>query len=310
GGGQAPIEARLAAGGGTNLALKGKVATASSTGSATITGAVDIAPFAPLLGNQVRNVAGVLRTNLAVDIAAGGRVSGRGTVDIAGVALSMPEAGMRLSGGTGRLQLQGDVVQLQQLAFQTSSNGSLTTNGTLRLDPAQGVVLDLGVVARRALLVSRPDLVATVSSDLKIAGSTTAGVDVSGPIPIDRAEIEIGAGQTASFPTVEVREINGPRTANAPPPRAAAAPRAAPPPSSGTPVRLALTVRAPQAVFVRGRGLDAEMGGEGKVNGDPAAPQVSGGPAAGRGDFHPARPGVGVSSGGGVPVNSHRLCTR
>ena len=138
------------------------------------------------------------------------------------------------------------------------------------------------------MLFRSPDLVATVSSDLKITGSTTAGVDVSGPITIDRAEIEIGAGQTASFPTVKVREINGPRTANAPPPppRAAAGPRAAPPPSSGTPVRLALTVRAPQAVFVRGRGLDAEMGGEVKVNGNPAAPQVSGGLTLRRGDFN------------------------
>src|SRR5262249_56334295 len=67
--------------------------------------------------------------------------------------------------------------------------------------------------------------------------------------------------------------------------RAPAAPRAAPPPSSGTPVRLALSVRA-QAVFVRGRGLDAEMGGEVKVNGDPAAPQVTGGLTLRRGDFN------------------------
>jgi hypothetical protein len=48
--------------------------------------------------------------------------------------------------------------------------------------------------------------------------STGAGIDVSGPITIDRAEIAIGAMQTASFPTVEVREINRPGVPNAPPP--------------------------------------------------------------------------------------------
>ena len=36
-------------------------------------------------------------------------------------------------------------------------------------------------------------------------------------------------------------------------------PRAAPPPGAA-PVRLALSIRAPQAVFVRGRGLDAVAG--------------------------------------------------
>jgi translocation and assembly module TamB len=280
--GQATFDARLAAGAGTNLALKGRMAMASMTGSATITGAIAIAPFAPLMGNQLRNVAGVLRSDLTIDLAAGGRMSGRGSLDLANAALSLPDAGLRLGSGNGHLVLQGDVLQVQQLAFQTGSSGNVTTNGTLRLDPAQGVVLDLAVASRRALLVNRPDLIATVSSDLKITGATASGIDVSGPITVDRAEISIGANQPASYPTIAVREINGPRAANAP---AQLAPRAAPRSSSGMPVRLALTVRAPQAVFVRGRGLEAEMGGEVQVNGNPAAPSVVGGLTLRRGDF-------------------------
>jgi len=52
------------------------------------------------------------------------------------------------------------------------------------------------------------------------------------------------------------------------------------PPPPATPavvIGLDLTVDAPQQVFVRGRGLDAEAGGELHVAGTTAAPQVSGG---------------------------------
>src|SRR5215471_8201440 len=51
------------------------------------------------------------------------------------------------------------------------------------------------------------------------------------------------------------------------------------------PIRLALTIHAPQAVFVRGRGLNAEMSGDLQVSGSPAAPAVTGGLIMRRGDF-------------------------
>jgi translocation and assembly module TamB len=281
-GGQAIFDARLNAGAGGNLAFKGKMATAPLAGSVAVTGTLDIAPFAPLLGNQVRNVTGSLRSDLTVEIA-GSRLTGRGSVELANGAINLPDAGMRLNGGTGRLLLQGDTVRIEHLAFQTGRNGGLTADGTLRLDETGGVALDITVASRRALLVSRPDLAATVSSDLKITGSTGAGIDVAGPITIDRAEISIGGTQSASFPTLDVREINKPgapdaQAAQAPPSAQAKA-------SSGTAVRLNLDVRAPEAVFVRGRGLDAEVGGSLKVTGDPGAPGVLGGFTLRRGDF-------------------------
>src|SRR6266850_1757364 len=253
--------------------------------SVAVTGAIDLAPFAPLFGNQIRNVAGTLRSNLTVEIA-GPKISGAGTIDFANGALSFPEIGLRLSGGAGRLVLQGDTVQLQQLSFDTGRNGALTASGTIRLDAADGLAVALAVTSRRALLVNRADLVATVSSDLKVTGSTGAGFDVAGPVKVDRAEIAVGAGQTASFPTLEVREINKPAAANGtttPPP--AATPRKPPRAPSATAVRLALDVQAPQAVFVRGRGLDAEVGGAFQVTGDPGAPAVIGGLTLRRGDL-------------------------
>ncbi len=288
---QASIDARVAAAA-TNLTLKGKATlprgAAPLSGSAAIGGTMDLAPFAPLLGNDIRNVTGRLRPDLTVEIS-GSRVTGNGSIDFSNGAVAMPESGLRLSGGEGRLVLQGDTLQVQRLNFQTARGGGVGVTGTMRLDVQQGLVPDLTVTSRNALLVSRPDLVASVSSNIKVTGSTVAGLSVAGPITIDRAEIAVGAEQSASFPTLEVREINkagGAATAPAVvrPAPAKPPPRAAPPPGA-SPVRLALSIRAPQAVFVRGRGLDAEMSGQLEVAGTPAAPTVSGGLTMRRGDF-------------------------
>lgn len=280
---QASIDARVSAGAGSSLSVKGKGTTAPLAGTGSLTGSIDIAPFAPLLGNQVRGITGTVRSDLAFQVSAT-KISGTGSLDFSNGALAFPEMGLRLSGGTGHIALQDDVLQLQRLSFQTGRNGTLTASGTLRLDPAQGIAVDLAVASRRALLVNRADLVATVSSDLKATGSTGAGIDIAGPVTVDRAEISVGGAQSAAFPTVDVREINKPGVAPTPAPSPGRAPAPSPSPSA-TPIRLALNVQAPQAVFVRGRGLDAEMGGSLQVSGSPTAPSVIGGLTVRRGDF-------------------------
>jgi len=290
---QATVNAGLSAGGGTKLALKGKAAipqgNAPLVAAVTISGSTDIAPFSPALGNSVRNIAGTLTPNLTVNIN-GDRITGSGTVALAGATVYLPASGLRLSGGQAMLALQGDTLQLQKLSFQTGRNGEVSATGTIRLDPARGFPVDLAVTTRRALLANRPDLIASISSNLKVTGSAADGLDVTGPVTVDRADIAIGVSQAANYPTVKVREING---GTAPDPAAPdpVAPRPPPGPAGKKPpkppqgVRLALTVSAPQAVFVRGRGLDAEVGGQFTVNGNPEAPQVLGNLTLRRGTF-------------------------
>ena len=282
---QATFDAKVTAGGATNLGVKGKATiprgAAPLVATVAVNGAMDIAPFSPTLGNDVRGVAGTLRTDITLNI--NRTVTGTGTMTLSGAALSLPDNGLRLSGGQASLAMQGDTLQLQKLSFQTARNGEVSATGTVRLDPAQGFPLDLAVTTRKALLVNRPDLLASASSDVKVTGSSLKGFDVSGTATIDRAEIAIGVGQAANYPTLAVREINGtggPRDPTAPPPKAA------PKPAGATPVHLALKVEAPQSVFVRGRGLDAEVGGQFTVSGDPAKPSVLGSLSLRRGTFN------------------------
>ena len=286
---QASIDAKLSAGANSSLSLKGKGTLpqggAPLSASASITGGVDLAPFAPIAGPTIQGVTGRLQSNLNLSVA-GELITGSGTLNLTGVALSLPAAGMRLDRGEATLALQGNTLQIQRLHFQTAGNGEITASGSVGLDAAQGFPMDLRVETRRALLVSRADLIATVSSTIKLAGSTRDGLDVSGPVTIDKAEISIGAPQVASFPTVAVREINVPGVPNQVLPPATPGSTTAKPAAEGSlPIRLDLNVAAPSAIFVRGRGLDAEVGGQFRVTGDVTKPIVLGSLSLRRGDF-------------------------
>jgi autotransporter translocation and assembly factor TamB len=59
-------------------------------------------------------------------------------------------------------------------------------------------------------------------------------------------------------------------------PAASPGPRAASPSGDGPPITLAVDVSAPRAVFVRGRGLEAELGGDVSVRGRLTAPEITG----------------------------------
>jgi translocation and assembly module TamB len=277
---QVCIDARVSSKQAINVTVKGNAVlpgrSAPWRGSVSIAGTIDVGPFAPLLGNEVRNVAGRLRPNVTLEFA-GTEIEGAGTIDFSNGALTMPEWGLQLSRGAGRLSLHGNALTINRLVFQ-AGRGTVAVTGSLAFDATQGVVPDLAVTSRNALLVNRPDLVGSVSSNVSVTGSTASGMHVSGPITIERAEIAVGPRLLAEYPTLDVREINKPGAPKA-------APRAPPSPDVA-PVRLDLAIGAPQGVFVRGRGLDAEMTGQLNVGGTLETPAVTGRLTMRRGEFN------------------------
>ncbi len=299
---QATFDAGISAGSGTRLDAKGKaaipygkaplVATLSLSGSITWL----LAPFSPALGTGVRNIEGTLRPNLTLALD-GNKITGTGTILLDGASIYLPASGMRLTGGQAALSVQGDSLRLEKLSFQTARNGEVSASGAVLLDPAKGFPVDLAVVTRQALLANRPDILATVTSTIKVTGSTTDGFDVTGPVTVDRAEIGIGVSQAANYPTLPVREINGGNTPDPKAPKPPPVVAGKKPPKPPDTVRLALTVNAPQAVFVRGRGLDAEVGGHFTVKGNPEAPEVLGSLSLRRGTFDLAGHQLGFTRG-------------
>ncbi len=283
---RAAFDARLSAGAANELALKGTATLPSGNAALSaqvgINGGIDLAVLTPLAGPDVRGLAGKLRTDMTVTVN-GARVSGNGTIRLSDAGLALPAQGLKLERGQGTVSLAGETLTIERIVFQTPSRGELALSGTVQFDPAMSLPVQLKLAARNALLANRPDLLVVVSSDLNLGGSVAQGLALDGKITIDKAEVSVAGGRGAAYPTVPVREKNlPPGQAPIGGPRAAA--------SSGgqaaKPIRLNVTVDAPRAIFVRGRGLDAEVGGNFSVTGDSNKPIVVGGMSLRRGTFN------------------------
>src|SRR5436853_624549 len=92
--------------------------------------------------------------------------------------------------------------------------------------------------------------------------------------------------ERSNSPTARSRTMRSGRTSRRST-RSSRRPGQGPPPESapGPVIGLDLSIDAPRAVFVRGRGLDAETGGQLHVTGTSAAPRIAGGFDMRRGTF-------------------------
>jgi translocation and assembly module TamB len=95
-----------------------------------------------------------------------------------------------------------------------------------------------------------------------LSGSLEEKLNLAGNLQVRRAEVTIPNALPVTVATLDVRRPGQKKPAPAP---------------SRFDLGFDLTVSAPQGVFVRGRGLDAELGGELHLGGTQDAPQVRGG---------------------------------
>ena len=248
--------------GGTTLAVDGSVVDGSNAN-------VSITGDAPLgLANafiEPRRLNG----RAQLDLALRGPLSLSslsGTITPQGAELSAPTLAIVLAPITGQITLQNSAAQIA-LAAQGNNGGTLDVNGRLGLngfDAALTAVLTRFGIQDPALYDTSVDgtgsLTGPIGRDLLIAGDlrlneTEIQVPSSGAFALgDIPNIEhLGATRPvmrtiarAGLNETEASAENGPRRATS---------------------RLDLTLSAPNRVFVRGRGLDAELGGNLRLTG-------------------------------------------
>ncbi len=269
-------DARLAAGA-SNLALNVSARLppqgGAPDGQVKVTGPVDLAIFASLLGPDIQQVRGRAIFDVAL-ASRGGQPRGTGTVRLEGLGLALPSQGLELAQGTGLIRLAEDRIILERLAFPAVGKGDIAASGEVRLNKAMSLPIDLRVETRHARLANRRHLVAEITASLRLTGSVAEGLNLQGPIRIDRAEIGLALGNAAkAVPVVPVREVG------------AGAPKQGKRSAPSKPMALDLKISAPRAVFVRGKGLDAEVEGNLNVTGTTANPVVTGGLSLRRGTY-------------------------
>lgn len=270
-GGTARIESRLTAGA-SHVSLTG---TAGLAHDAPIdlrsTGTLDLAMLNPVLLANGEAVQG----RLAIDTTIAGttaapRVSGGAT--LTGGDVRDYAQGAHLSDITARLVAEGNTLRLVSFAAR-AGNGNMSGSGTVGI-LAPNIPVNLVITARNATPIAGDVVNATLNADLSIAGELEGRALLGGRIFISHALVQVPEKLPASVVTIPVR------TAGQPPPKPQ------PPSKMLADLNINLTVVAPQQIFIRGRGLNAELGGTIRITGTTANMLPSGGFKLIRGNFN------------------------
>ncbi|MEO9189415.1 MAG: translocation/assembly module TamB domain-containing protein, partial [Acetobacteraceae bacterium] len=266
----ARIDTRLTAGA-SHLAVAG-TAGLSRDGPLDLrtSGTVDLA-----LANPVLQAGGqAVRGMLAVDATVGGTLAAprlAGGATLTGGDVRDYAAGVHLSAVSARLAAEGGMLRI--VAFDArAENGTLAARGSVGL-LAPGIPIDVTVTARNATPIASDLLTATLGADLSIRGQLEGAVTLGGRVDVSRAVVQVPNQLPASVVTIPVRVAGAPL------------PKPAPPSKVLADVGLDLTVAAPRQIYVRGRGLNAELGGTVRIGGTTNAMRTSGGFKLIRGSF-------------------------
>ncbi|MBX6374073.1 MAG: translocation/assembly module TamB domain-containing protein [Acetobacteraceae bacterium] len=253
--------------------------------TATLRGNVDLGQLlSPFLAAGADRAAGRLALDLRAEgTAAAPRLSGSATLTRGEYRNLL--YGVRLSNIGATLRADGTRLVLERLDAATPGGGRITASGALDFG-APGMPVEARINARNARPLASDQYRVLLGAELGLDGALAEAVRLSGVVRVGRAEIRLPEALPTRIQTLEVREIGGPPPGTV---RARLAARTASRNGrengasaeagnsvGGPTIALAIVLEAPREVFVRGRGLDAELGGRLEIGGTVAEPQVAG----------------------------------
>jgi translocation and assembly module TamB len=262
----ARIDARANAG--RNQVLVAGTAPLDPSGSFALhaQGGVDLALLDPILSAQGQRLRGQITLDAnATGTAAGPRATG--SIRLADGEFQDFNQGARLDAIEAVIEATGDMIRIARFSAK-AGKGTLSAGGTIGL--AAPMPVDLTITGRNASPLDSDKLSASLNLDLTLHGAIQGALAAAGTIRINSAEIRVPEHLPATVAVLNVR-----RPGDKPPQ----------PPGPGPDIGLNLTLDAPEQIFVRGRGLDAELQGKLTVKGNAAAPQIAGGFQMRRGSF-------------------------
>ncbi|MEN3793082.1 translocation/assembly module TamB domain-containing protein [Fulvimarina sp. MAC3] len=255
----------------------------------TAAGSVNLAGGTPTLNISVNGSAPLELANRT--LAEGGRsITGTATIDanVTGpvtqpnVTGTISTSGARFVDATANLivqninttiNLNGQTATISAFSASLGRGGTIDVGGTVGLTPPFNA--DISVSLDQGRYTDGEIVTATLSADITITGPLTAGPTIAGDVTAQEINILVPENLPSSLARIDVTHVNAapavykqqrelnPETAGG---------------SSGNGgVNLNITFSAPNQVFVRGRGLDLELGGTIQITGNSADPQITGG---------------------------------
>ncbi len=201
-----------------------------------------------------------------------------GRVTLSDGRIADPGLGLSLQDVQAIGQVTSGTLQLAATSG-LSSGGRLRVDGPIGLAPPQNTDLTLTLDALR---LYDPELYdSRVSGTLTLKGPLTGGARLAGDLSLSETEVRVPAsGFSSATALLDIRHANEPGVVRETRRKAglletgSGGSGAA---TSAKPIALDLTISAPSKVFIRGRGIDAELGGALRLQGTTADVRPSGG---------------------------------
>lgn len=176
---------------------------------------------------------------------------------------------------SGTARLSGKQVNLAGLTGTLGERGKLDISGTIGTDGAAGYPADLKIQMRNTRYADGTLIAATFDADLSLKGSLVRSPVLGGRVDVARADISIPEKLPGGVTPLGVRHVNAPAGVARQTEKLES--EAGSTDKDGGEIGLDLTVSAPRRIFVRGRGIDAELGGELRLTGTTRETRAVGG---------------------------------
>jgi translocation and assembly module TamB len=257
----AQLDLRMQAGAGLDLTVSGQAPmNPGATMALKANGAFDLNVLNPVLEAGGQRAQG--KASIDAQLSGTPRTPQvRGSLVLSAVNVQDYSRGFRLTDINATLNADGDTLRLQQFSAKAGP-GTISADGTIALGAGAWPV-DLKLSAHDAQPLASDLLTANVSADLTLTGDALSKVTAAGTVNVNRAVINI----PNAIPP-DIQTLNVVRAGQKPP---------APERTSRLTTVLNVKVVAPRAIFVRGRGINSELGGEVHVGGTASDVAVSGG---------------------------------
>ncbi|MBD9627451.1 MULTISPECIES: translocation/assembly module TamB domain-containing protein [Ensifer] len=235
-------------------------------------------PFA-LIANLMAEKGFTLTGQANVDVAISGSAKApqiAGTITTSGGRLVDVRRNLALNDLTANVALDGKQATISRLSANLATGGSVEASGTVGTVPGSGFPANLTIKLNNATYVDGTLFNANVAGEMTLTGPLVATPTLGGKVTIRKASITIPEKLPTSLSAIDIKHKNAPpkvrkmvkdlRKDEVP---------AAGANASGV-IAFDLGVNAHQ-IFVRGRGIDAELGGDLTIRGTAVQPIVSGG---------------------------------
>lgn len=188
-----------------------------------------------------------------------------GLLSVSGGGLSDPLSNLRLTDIGLIAGLNGDQIAIQRFGAQLSGGGSISGSGTVGL--SGDLPANLSVSLNNARYTDGQTFVTTVDGNLALNGGLLRDPVLSGQINVGETEITVPESFAEGSTLIEVDHVSPSASTQQTLERVAKVSPIPKPSARPSVLQLNIDIVAPNRIFVRGRGLDAELGGRLKLRG-------------------------------------------